>query len=141
MTGYFLEFKRNYSPADTEEPHTVIPVGNVDSAYIVDSTTEEKRTDYTPSGKLEIAASEVPTPGISENFLAPVNDVSSNFLELGNELLTPNLCWKTTNKRCQEWTMEFIRHLVSKRLIDSEAIRIVQLKRDPPTHGIGLKAR
>ena len=75
MTGYMLEFKRNYSPADTLEPYTLIPIGNVNDCHIIDSTTDEKRTDYTPTGNIEIAASEVPTPGISENFLAPVNDV------------------------------------------------------------------
>jgi hypothetical protein len=35
--------------------------------------------------------------------------------------------------------MEYIRHLVSKRLIEPEAIQIVQSRRDPPTHGIGLQ--
>ncbi|KAJ5591839.1 uncharacterized protein N7459_002208 [Penicillium hispanicum] len=120
MTGYVLEFKRNYSPADTTEPYTLIPIGDVDSHHIVDAITQEKRTDCTPVGNIELAASEVPTPGISENFLAPVND--------------------NTNRRCQEWTMEYICHLVSKNLIDSDAIRIIQSKRDPPTHGVGLKA-
>lgn len=35
--------------------------------------------------------------------------------------------------------MEYIRHLVSKRLIGPEAIQIVHLKRDPPTHGLGFQ--
>lgn len=35
--------------------------------------------------------------------------------------------------------MEFVRHLVSKGLIAAEAIQIVQSKRDPPNHGIGLQ--
>lgn len=35
--------------------------------------------------------------------------------------------------------MEFIRSLVAKGLLDSEAIRVVQSKRDPPSHGIGLQ--
>lgn len=76
-------------------------------------------TDSTPRGNIEVAASQVPTPGISQNFMAPVND--------------------TTNKRCQEWTMEYVRHLVAKGLIGEDAIQIVQSKRDPPTHGIGLQ--
>ncbi|KAJ5483764.1 hypothetical protein N7530_003010 [Penicillium desertorum] len=70
--------------------------------------------------KIELAATQVPTPGVNQNFMAPVND--------------------TTNKRCQEWTMEYVRHLVAKWLIDEEAIEIVQSKRDPPTHGIGLRS-
>lgn len=42
-------------------------------------------------------------------------------------------------KRCQEWTMEFVRHLIAKGLIAADAIQIVQSKHDPPTHGIGLQ--
>lgn len=78
MTGYVLEFKRNHSPAeDAAENYTVIPIGRVDSANIVDSETAERRVDSEPQGNIEIAASQIPTPGISENFLAPVNDVRS----------------------------------------------------------------
>ena len=36
--------------------------------------------------------------------------------------------------------MEYVRHLVAKGLIGEDAIQIVQSKRDPPTHGIGLQA-
>lgn len=35
--------------------------------------------------------------------------------------------------------MEYVRHLVAKGLIAADAIQIVQSKRDPPTHGIGLQ--
>ncbi|KAJ5085491.1 hypothetical protein N7532_010262 [Penicillium argentinense] len=120
MTGYTLEFKRNYSPInDTQEHYSMIPIGDVDSEHILDATTDVKSSDNEPRDNLEIAAAQVPTPGLSENFLAPVND--------------------TSNKRCQEWTMEYIRHLVGKRLIGSGAIQIVQSKRDPPNHGTGLQ--
>lgn len=47
--------------------------------------------------------------------------------------------FQTTNKRCQEWTIEFVRYLVAKGLIAAEAIQIVQSKRDPPNYGIGLQ--
>ncbi|CAG7935421.1 unnamed protein product [Penicillium salamii] len=119
MAGYILEFKRNYSPAMTQQRHETFPIGQVYSSNIVDSVDTAMTKDSTPRGNIEIAASQVPTPGISQNFMAPVND--------------------TTNKRCQEWTMEFVRHLVSKGLIAAEAIQIVQSKRDPPNHGIGLQ--
>lgn len=76
MTGYALEFKRNYSPADGMEKYNVYAIGETDSFHIIDSTPGAKYTDLTPRGDLEIAAAEIPTPGISENFLAPVNDVS-----------------------------------------------------------------
>ncbi|KAJ5156606.1 hypothetical protein N7492_009409 [Penicillium capsulatum] len=119
MMGYMLEFKRNYALADSVERYTIVPVGDIDSTNIVDSTDGVKTSDSVPRGTLEVAAAQIPTPGISENFLAPVND--------------------TTNKRCQEWTMEFIRALVGRGLLESEAIRVVQSKRDSASHGIGLQ--
>jgi hypothetical protein len=36
-----------------------------------------KKADANPRGDIEVVASQIPTPGISENFLAPVNDVSA----------------------------------------------------------------
>ncbi|KAL4902237.1 hypothetical protein BDW74DRAFT_181086 [Aspergillus multicolor] len=75
-------------------------------------------TDTTPTNTLEFAALRIPAPGVSENFLAPAND--------------------TTNRRCQEWTTDYIRHLVNMGYLDAEALEIVQSKRDPPSHGIGL---
>ncbi|KAJ5355227.1 uncharacterized protein N7496_012439 [Penicillium cataractarum] len=120
MAGYMLEFKRNYSPSnDSIENYEIIPIGEIDSANIVDDDSGIKSADADPRGDIEIVASQIPTPGISENFLAPVND--------------------TTNRRDQEWTMEYIRHLVSKRLIGSQAIQIVHSKRDPPTHGLDFQ--
>ncbi|KAJ5474903.1 hypothetical protein N7475_004469 [Penicillium sp. IBT 31633x] len=104
MAGYILEFKRNYNPS-LEIHDQMFPIGQVSSFDIIDSPN---------------AAPSIPTPGISNNFMAPVND--------------------TNNKRCQEWTMEYVRYLVAKDLIGEEAIRIVESKRDPPTHGIGLRA-
>ncbi|CAI7571674.1 unnamed protein product [Penicillium crustosum] len=119
MAGYVLEFKRNYNPS--LDPHDqTFPIGQVHSSDIVDSPDAAPSIDSTPRGKIELAATQIPTPGINHNFMAPVND--------------------TTNKRCQEWTMECVRHLVAKGLIDEEVIEIVQSKRDSPTHGISLRS-
>lgn len=76
MMGYILEFKRNYSFVDSAERYITVPIGDIDSANIVDSTDGVKSSDSMPRGNIEIVASQVPTPGMSENFLAPVNDVS-----------------------------------------------------------------
>ncbi|KAJ5501800.1 hypothetical protein LT330_000704 [Penicillium expansum] len=119
MAGYVLEFKRNYNPS--LEPHDQkFSIGYVHSSDIVDSPDAAPSIDSTPRGNIELAATQIPTPGISQNFMAPVND--------------------TTNKRCQEWTMEYVRHLVAKGLIEEKAIEIIQSKRDSPTHGIGLRS-
>ncbi|KAA8649262.1 hypothetical protein EYZ11_005530 [Aspergillus tanneri] len=118
MVGYTLEFKRNDAPMNTTGSYTQVTIGQVHSDHVRDAPNANPLTKSTPINDLEVAASQVPPPRISQNFMAPVND--------------------TTNKRCQEWTMEYVRHLVAKGFIAPEAIEIVQSKRDPPTHGIGL---
>ncbi|KAJ6070616.1 hypothetical protein N7467_011935, partial [Penicillium canescens] len=83
IAGYILEFKRNYSPTITQQHHKTFLI------------------------------SQVPTPGISQNFIAPINDI-------------------------RPLTIDFVRYLVSKGLIAAEAIQIIQSKRDPLSHRIGL---
>jgi hypothetical protein len=46
---------------------------------------------------------------------------------------------QTTNRRCQEWTMDFVKRLVQAGYIGQDAVDIVQSKRDPPSHGTGLR--
>ncbi|BCR88852.1 uncharacterized protein ACHE_50050A [Aspergillus chevalieri] len=122
MAGYKLEFERNHVPASRQhyQHYELFPIGEVNVQHIVDSEDEVHSVDDSPRGEIEIVATQVKQPGISENFLAPVND--------------------TTNRRCQEWTMDYVRHLVKKGIIGEEAVEIVQGRRDPPEHGIGLKA-
>ncbi|KAK2791103.1 hypothetical protein FQN52_005059 [Onygenales sp. PD_12] len=119
MAGYQLEFKRNYSPGSTQRAHTRYQIGQIDSQYIADAKDNTSSRDSTPKGAVELAASRVPPPAISQDFMAPVNN--------------------TTNRRCQEWTMDFVAHLVHLQYIDASAIQIVQSNRDTPTHGIGLR--
>lgn len=76
MAGFSLEFKRNYSPADTVQPHTIVPIGDVYANNIVDYTTTGRSNDATPRDNIEIIASQVPPRRISQNFLAPVDGVS-----------------------------------------------------------------
>lgn len=78
MAGYMLEFKRNDCPETTQQGHCeFFSIGEVDSSHIVDAAEDGvASTDSEPRGKLEMAAARVRTPGVSENFMAPVNDVS-----------------------------------------------------------------
>ncbi|PWY73076.1 hypothetical protein BO94DRAFT_538956 [Aspergillus sclerotioniger CBS 115572] len=120
MMGYELEFKRNHNSSSNEEPYEMVSIGQVDCHHIADSSGDRNMlVDHTPRDNLEVAASQVPPPRISENFMAPVND--------------------TINRRCQEWTMEYVHHLIARGLLGEEAIQIVQSKRDLPAHGIGLQ--
>lgn len=76
MAGYALEFKRNYCPLqDYVENYEILRIGDVDSRHIVDDQTGIKSIDQDPRDDIELVASQIPTPGISENFLAPVNEV------------------------------------------------------------------
>ncbi|BCR97216.1 uncharacterized protein AKAW2_30535A [Aspergillus luchuensis] len=80
MMGYQLEFKRNHALSSNEEPYETVLLGHVDSQHIADSLKESSSmyVDHTSRSDLEIAASQIPAPRVSENFMAPVNDVSNS---------------------------------------------------------------
>ncbi|CAI7568828.1 unnamed protein product [Penicillium viridicatum] len=62
MAGYVLEFKRNYNPS--LDPHDqTFPIGQVRSSDIVDSPDAAPSIDSTPRGKIELAATQIPTRG------------------------------------------------------------------------------
>ncbi|KAK2836833.1 hypothetical protein FQN49_006681 [Arthroderma sp. PD_2] len=123
MVGYKLEFKRNFSPSTAQPPHKSVLIGHVVADLVTDGETNIDSTvmelDYTPKSELEKTASQLPPPPISKNFMAPVDGVY--------------------NRRCQEWTMEFIERLVSRKYIEAEALCTAESQRDPPTHGVGLQ--
>ncbi|CAO2651184.1 Nn.00g094810.m01.CDS01 [Neocucurbitaria sp. VM-36] len=119
MVGFSLEFKRKYNPAETARRTELVPIGSVDAQH-VHIFGGQRGKDSTPRGNLELVAAQVQPPGASANFLAPVND--------------------TTNRRCQEWTMDYVRRLVAVRYLDEAAVAIVQSKRDAPNVGIGLRS-
>ncbi|BAE65154.1 unnamed protein product [Aspergillus oryzae] len=140
MIGFAHEFKRCYEPAGSTEPYEIWPIGEVDSAHIFDWPEGGCNIRTDPKGDLEIAAAQVPAPGVSRDTMAPVDHVCSFYLLwclvlLGCLLLTFEMM-QTTNRRCQEWTMDYVRYLVAKGYIGAEAIEIVQSKRDSPTHGL-----
>ncbi|KAF1979163.1 hypothetical protein BU23DRAFT_642302, partial [Bimuria novae-zelandiae CBS 107.79] len=120
MAGFSLEFKRKYNPAATARAPNLVPIGSV-LAQHVHVFQGERGEDTTPRGNLELVAAQVQPPRASANFLAPVNDVS------------------TTNRRCQEWTMDYVRRFVALRYLNEAAVAIVQSRRDPPNVGIGLR--
>ena len=75
MIGFVLQFKRKYDPKETAGAPEIIPIGNIDASH-VHIFEGERSEDTVPPGDLEIVASQIPPPRASENFLAPVNDVS-----------------------------------------------------------------
>ncbi|KAE8338367.1 hypothetical protein BDV24DRAFT_166392 [Aspergillus arachidicola] len=71
MAGFCHEFKRGYNPTLTLKPYEMWPLGEVNSKHIHDWPEEFRATDTIPKGDLEVAASQIPAPRISENFMAP----------------------------------------------------------------------
>ncbi|RAL17502.1 uncharacterized protein BO97DRAFT_7291 [Aspergillus homomorphus CBS 101889] len=140
MVGSNLEFDRNYDPVLAGPKHEMYAIGQVDSTNIVDSTTTKPSIDNTPHGNIEVAASEVQPPRISENFMAPVNEGRDLFYDpsfMDDDLHDSPLDHQQEMPGVDHG---IVCHLVSKGLIAADAIEIVQSKRDSPTHGIGLQS-
>ncbi|RFU33205.1 hypothetical protein B7463_g3144, partial [Scytalidium lignicola] len=99
----------------------MVAIGDVSSENVLDYTGDGKQTiDTTPRDNIERVAAQVPPPRISANFMVPVNN--------------------TTNRRCQEWTTDFIRRLIQLQYVRKDALNIVEAHRDPPNFGIGLQS-
>lgn len=78
MHGYELEFQRNYSLASDLRTYTTVTLGSIEAQHIAEATSQERISDNSPKSDIERAASQVPTPRVSQNFMAPVNDVSED---------------------------------------------------------------
>lgn len=82
LTGYGLEFKRNYSlDGHTGQGCSIIPIGEVDTVNVAGSTDGSDdgaptTTDCVPRGNIERVASQMLPPGVCESVFGPVNDVS-----------------------------------------------------------------
>ncbi|KIW35785.1 uncharacterized protein PV06_11875 [Exophiala oligosperma] len=103
MAGFQLEIKENYDLAATLQQYTSHLLGQVPASS---------------TAAIRQLASTVRPPGISQNFMAPVDGVN--------------------NKRCQEWTAEYVQLLVQRQFLNQTARQILQSERDPPAFGIGL---
>lgn len=78
MAGYQHQFKRNHACGSAQDLESLVQIGSVDSAYVTDPPTYVYSEDDTAIGQLDAMALRIPAPRRSENFMAPVNDVSSS---------------------------------------------------------------
>ena len=140
MAGYRLEFERNHRPFQSKQRFEMIPIGGTSPDNVVDADGFVESSDAIPRDDLERVAAQLAPPRISENFLAPVNEVcrpEQVFERPKMGLLTD--ANQTTNRRCQEWTADYVRRLVELGFIEQNALDIIEHQRDLPTHGIGLQ--
>lgn len=71
-TGFFLEFKRNYSFATTQQKYQLIPLAQVNDSLIADTVGNGQLSeDIIARDRLESAATVVPPPGRSPNPFDP----------------------------------------------------------------------
>ncbi|KAF2757270.1 hypothetical protein EJ05DRAFT_500813 [Pseudovirgaria hyperparasitica] len=120
MAGYSHEFKRNYDTSTSDQLRGLVHIGHVDQGLVYEPPTEDFSRHSSAMSSLERVALQIQAPRASENFMAPVND--------------------TTNRRCQEWTVDYIRALVRHGYLHENATAIAQAERDPPEFGIGLQS-
>ncbi|KAK3900204.1 hypothetical protein C8A05DRAFT_36168 [Staphylotrichum tortipilum] len=118
LLGFFHEFKRNFNTADAKWPGKAVLLGYLLQDVHQDPESEGVWIGNLAEGVLEREALEVEVPPRGD-VRAPVDGV--------------------VNKRCQEWTMEYLRRLVELGYLEEGVIRIAQEQRDPPTHGIMLR--
>lgn len=77
MAGFHLEFKRNFDANRDQELKEVILVGSINGIHVADPPFTNFSREDKPICTVEAVATQIPPPRKSENFLAPVNDVSS----------------------------------------------------------------
>ena len=75
LTGYGLD-------GHTDQGCSIVPIGEVDAVNTVDSTGGSDNgapttTNCIPKGNIEIAASQVPPPGVSNSIFAAVKDLDN----------------------------------------------------------------
>jgi hypothetical protein len=81
MTGYKHVFEHGYRLSLETQSYELVPLGHVDRVHIANLPADAdavRSTGDEPCGDIEVAAVEVPAPGVSEVFMAPVNDVCSH---------------------------------------------------------------
>ncbi|KNG89485.1 hypothetical protein ANOM_002281 [Aspergillus nomiae NRRL 13137] len=101
--GFFLEFKRNYSIADTLREYQIVPLAQVNGRYVADTVGDRQLSlDTTARDRIESIATMVPPPARSPNPFDPS---------------APN---------CQNWMHDYVQTLVEHGIVGSSALSVVQ---------------
>ncbi|KAL8409143.1 hypothetical protein RB594_007553 [Gaeumannomyces avenae] len=116
ITGFALEFKRNYECSTSSDLKKLVPLGQVSADNVYDPPSTVSGREATPRGTLEKEATKISPPKGGQNIRDSVDGV--------------------TTKRCQEWTMEYLNWLVQTNYIHASAVETAQAERDPGDFGI-----
>lgn len=76
MSGYALEFKRNYNCKGSRELQKMLSLGYVDGNDVTNFSTSGFSRDSIPRSTLERVAAQVPPPPGGQNVRAPIDGVS-----------------------------------------------------------------
>jgi hypothetical protein len=76
ISGYVLEFKRNYECSTSRSLQQVVLLGSVNEEHVYDPPYADFRLDSTPRSTMEREATAVPPPRGNQDVRAPVDGVS-----------------------------------------------------------------
>ncbi|CAG9989234.1 unnamed protein product [Clonostachys byssicola] len=116
LVGFQLEIKHDYECDTSPDLKELVHIGYINSDHVRTPSSSELRQGDNCRGRLEREALKVPPPPNGQNIRAPINGA--------------------TTRRCQEWTMEYLSHLVAKGLVHPSTLSKVQEERDAPNFGI-----
>lgn len=83
MSGYILEFKRNYDCSTDPTLKLLKYLGSIDEIYLFEPESDELVQESTPRSQLEREAQGVPPPRKGQDVRAPIDGVSRNPLVYG----------------------------------------------------------
>ena len=77
MSGYALEFKRNYECSTSHDLQEMVFLGNVDSTNVYDPSSTKPVRETHPRATLEREATTISPPPRGQNIRAPIDGVSN----------------------------------------------------------------
>ncbi|KAF4553642.1 Hypothetical protein D9617_6g093730 [Elsinoe fawcettii] len=118
MGGFIHEFKRDFDCTASNSCVKAVRLGDMDAALADEHNGGYVKEDR-PRSQIDRLALTVQPPRGGQVATEPVD---------GDK-----------NRRCQEWTMDFLAAVVRKGWLTQRAVDAAQAERDPPEFGVGLR--
>lgn len=81
MSGYILEFKRNYDCSPDPTLKVLKYLGSVEDSHLFEPGSDEFVQESTPRSQLEREAKKIPPPRKGQDVRAPIDGVSESFVD------------------------------------------------------------